>query len=164
MLTGLRLFEIAVFLFYRYFGSITQQPLQPQRQPSPPTTTTNQPRSNPHTTTTLTTTPTIATNYNHEPTTLKPSPQQPPPSSPLPALTNAVLHGPRGDDFCGGNRPRTHAGLPEHKLLRSLRGLFPPDFSRLFFPALWSGGRAMQVKGQRSCKGGVSFWGNNSWP
>ena len=38
---GLRLFEIAVFLFCRYFGA--------------------------------TTTPTIATNYNHEPTTLKPS-------------------------------------------------------------------------------------------
>ena len=41
MFIGLRLFEIAVFLFYLYFGA--------------------------------TTTPTIATNYNHEPTTRKPS-------------------------------------------------------------------------------------------
>jgi len=42
------------------------------------------------------------------------------------------------------------------------RLILPPDFSRLFFPALWCGGRAMRVKGQRSCEGGVSFWGNES--
>ena len=38
------------------------------------------------------------------------------------------------------------------------RLILPPDFS----PALWCGGRAMRVKGQRSCEGGVSFWGNES--
>ena len=92
---GLRLFEIAVFLFYRYFGSNTQQ---------------------------------------------QPSPQPPPPSSPLPALTNAILHGPCGDDFRGKSHPRKHAGLPQQRLLRGLHGLFPPEspacFSRLFSPAL----------------------------
>ena len=42
------------------------------------------------------------------------------------------------------------------------RLILPPDFSRLFCPALWCGGRAMRVKGQRSCEGGVSFWENKS--
>ena len=41
------------------------------------------------------------------------------------------------------------------------RLILPPDYSALVFSALWCGGRAMRVKGQRSCEGGVSFWGND---
>ena len=118
----LRLFEIAVFLFYRYFGANTQQ---------------------------------------------QPSPQPPPPSSPLCALTNAVLHGPRGDDFRGKSHPRKHAGLPQQRLLQGLHGLFPPESpayflphsdSRLFSPhSGW--GRCDPSRGSKVRKGGGLFLG-----
>ena len=145
MLTGLRLFEIAVFLYLSLFWIN-------------------------HTTTTLTTMPTIATNYNHEPTTLKPLTTT---TTTIFATIRAYEHRPPRTTrrrFPWWKPSKNARRIAATKALAGPAWNLPPVSPAYFLPRSDSRpfsprsgwGRCDPSRGQRSCKGGASFWGNNS--
>ena len=133
----------------------TTPPSQQPRSPQPPTTTKSPP-------------PTSLSNNHNYANHLTTFPTMP--------TADPLLHTPRRNPLRSWRpslRSKRNQGFQEregetkgipmaHGFSRLIsRLIFPPAFPACF-PALWCGGRAMRVKGQRSCEGGASFWGNES--